>query len=178
MKDEYIIVLDFFPTGKPTDRRSEPVAQCVGENYFNLLEVAIREGVTVKSKDRLYIGSEKRDEVKYIRGKIGMNDLTNYAKDILEEVVTELVTKSEKRFIDFFNKAGPITTRMHSLELMYGIGKKHLWAIIDERKKKPFDSFKDMEGRVTMLPDIKKLVVRRIMDELEGKDRHKLFVGF
>ncbi len=178
MKDEYIIVLDFFPTGKPTDRRSEPVAQCVGENYFNLLEVVIREGITVKAKDRLYIGSEKRAEVKFIRGKVGLNELTNYAKGMLEEVVDELVTKNEAKFVDFFNKAGPITTRMHSLELMYGIGKKHLWAIIDERKKKPFESFEDIEGRVPMLPDIKKLVVKRVLDEIEGKDRHKLFVGF
>lgn len=178
MKDEYVIVLDFFPTGKPTDRRSEPVAQCIGESYFNLLEVVVRDGVAVKTKDRIYIGADKREEVKYIKGKISPDELTNYARGILEEVVMEIITKNERKFVEFFNKAGPITTRMHSLELLYGIGKKHLWSIIGERKKKLFESFKDLEERVPMLPDMKKTVAKRVMDELGGKDRHQLFVGF
>jgi len=176
MKDDYVIVLDFFPHGKPTDRRSEPLAQCVGEKYFNLLEVIVRDGVMLKPNDRIYIGSEKRDEVKYIRGKIGLNELTNFSKGILEEVISRLVSENEKRFVEFFNKAGPISTRMHSLELLYGIGKKHLWTIIKERQKKPFESFKDIEERISMLPDIKKIIVKRVLDELGGKEKRKLFV--
>lgn len=178
MKDDYVIVLDFFPHGKPTDRRSEPIAQCIGDSYFNLLEVVVRENVTVKTKDRVYVGNEKREQVKYIKGKIAPSDLTNFSKGILEEVIAEIVAKNEKRFVDFFNQAGPISTRMHSLELIYGIGKKHLWSILGERKKKPFESFNDMENRVPMLPNVQKIVVKRVVEELEGKDRHKLFVGF
>jgi putative nucleotide binding protein len=176
-KDDYIIVLDFLPHGKPNDRRAEPVAQGVGEKYFNLLEVAIKEGVTVKVKARVYIGPEKRNEVKYIRGRISYNELTNFAKNILEEVVAELVAKDEKRFTEFFNKAPPLTTRMHTLELLPGIGKRHLWEIISARKKKPFESFEDLQNRVSMLPDPRKMIVKRIIKELEGADRHRLFVA-
>jgi predicted nucleic acid-binding OB-fold protein len=28
-----------------------------------------------------------------------------------------------------------------------------------------------------MLPDPKKMVIKRIIEELEGKDRHRIFVG-
>jgi len=176
MKDDHVIVLDFFPHGKPNDRRSEPIAQCIGDMFFNLLEVVVREGVAVKTKDRVYIGNDKREQVKYIRGKISVKELTNFSRGILEEVVTELVTNEEKRYVEFFNKAGPISTRMHTLELLYGIGKKHLWTIIDERKKKLFESFQDIENRIPMIPNVKKVVVRRVLEELEGKDRHNLFV--
>ena len=176
-KDDYIIVLDFLTHGKSDDRRSEPVAQGIGDKNFNLLEVAVKEGLAVKPKDRLYIGDEKRNEVKYIRGRIDYSELTTFAKSMLEEVITELISKEEKRFVDFFNRAGAITTRFHSLELLPGVGKKHLWAIIDERKKKPFENFEDLQNRIDMLPDPKRMVIRRIVDELEGKDRYRLFVA-
>lgn len=177
MKDEYVIVLDFLPHGKPDDRRAEPLAQVIGEKFFNLLELVIKENTTVKVRDRIYIGEEKRDHVKYIRGRIDYSFLTSYAKEELKNVVTELIGKDEKRFVDFFNKAGPITTRMHSLELLPGIGKRHLWDIIAERKKKPFSSFEDLRNRVKMLPDPKRMIIKRILDELEAKDRHRLFVA-
>ncbi len=176
-KDDFIIVLDFLPHGKPADRRSEPIVQGLGEKHFNLLEVAVKDGITVKPKDRLYIGEDKREEVKYIRGRANYEELTSFARDMIEEIVNELVNKDEKRFVELFNKAGSLTTRMHSLELLQGIGKKHLWRIISERKSKPFESFKDIQERIEMLPDPKKMVIKRIVSELEGKDRHKLFVA-
>ena len=176
-KDEYIIVLDFLSRGKPSDRRAEPTAQGIGDKYFNLLEVVIKPGVSVKSGDRLYIGEGKREKVRYIRGRIRYDQLTTYAKNNLEQVLQDLIKKEEKRFVNVFNKAGPITTRMHSLELLPGIGKKHLWAIIRERRKKPFESFEDLQKRIEMLPDPKKMVIKRILDELQGTDRHRLFVS-
>ena len=177
MKDEYAIVLDFLPHGKPTDRKPEPIAQVLGEKFFNLLEVVVKEGEKVKVGDRIYIGTEKRDKVKYIRGRISYDDLTSLAKDELEMILEEIIGKDEKRFANFFNLAGPITTRLHSLELLPGIGKKHMWDIIDERKKKKFESLKELQERIKMLPDPKRMVIRRIIDELKGKDRYRLFVG-
>jgi putative nucleotide binding protein len=177
MKDEYVIVLDFLPAGKAADRRAEPVAQTIGEKFFNLLELAIKEGVTLKPRDRIYIGEEKRDQVKYIRGRINFSDLTNYAKAELEQIVTDMVSNDEKKFVDFFNLSGPLTTRLHSLELLPGIGKKHMWDIINQRKKKPFETFAELQQRVEMLPDPKRIVIKRILDELEAKDRYRLFVA-
>lgn len=176
-KDDYIMVLDFLPHGKPNDRRAEPIVQGLGEKFFNLLEVILKDDATVKPKDKLYIGEDKRDQVKYIKGRIRYDELTVYSKDMLEEIITELISKDEKRFVDFFNKASALTTRMHSLELLQGIGKKHLWRIIEERKKKPFETFRDIQGRIDMLSDPKKMVIKRIITELEGTDRHHLFVS-
>jgi putative nucleotide binding protein len=52
-----------------------------------------------------------------------------------------------------------------------------LWEIISARKKKPFESFEDLQNRVSMLPDPRKMIVKRIIKELEGADRHRLFVA-
>lgn len=177
MKDDYLIILDFLPRGKPEDRKMEPVAQGIGERYFNLLEVVIKDSISVKPKEKVYIGSEKREKVKYIRGRVKYISLTTLSKELLEEVISEIVEKDEKRFVEFFNKAGPLTTRLHSLELLPGIGKKHMWEIIQERKKKLFESFEELQKRIPMLPNPKRMIVRRIIDELQGKDRHKLFVA-
>lgn len=177
MKDDYAIVLDFLAHGKAMDRRAEPLAQAIGEKFFNLLELVIKEGLAINVGDKLYIGDDKREQVEYIRGRIDYPDLTNYAKGELERIITEIVDKDEKRFVDFFNVAGPITTRLHSLELLPSIGKKHMWQIIAERKKKPFETFTEVQQRVEMLPDPKRIIIKRIVDELEGKDRHRLFVA-
>ncbi len=176
-KDEYVIVLDFLPRGKAMDRKIEPIAQAIGEKFFNLLEVVIKEDKPVNVGDRIYIGDDKREHVKYIKSRINYAELTNFAKNEIEDAIRKLIDKDEKRFIDFFNRAGPITTRLHSLELLPGIGKKHLWDIITERRKKPFESFEELQKRVGMLPDPKKMIVKRIVEELKGTDRHRLFVA-
>jgi len=177
MKDEHIIILDFFPHGKAGDRKAEPVAQGIGEKFFSLLEIVIKEGEQMKAGDRIYVGEEKWDKVKYIRGRISYSDLTNYAKGELENIILNLINSDEQRFVNFFNKSMPLTTRSHSLELLPGIGKKHLWQILSQRKNTPFTSFKDLQERVEMLPDPKKMIVKRIINELEEKDRHRIFVG-
>ena len=177
MKDEYMIVLDFLPRGHSHSRRSEPIAQGVGEKFLSLLEVVIKDGVEVKSGDKLYIGEKERDKVKYIKGRIRYDELTSFAKKELEYVLEDIIEKNEKRFVDFFNNAKPITTRLHSLELLQGIGKKHMWAIIRGRRSKRFESFQELKDRVDMLPDPKRMIKNRIIDEFKEKDRHKLFVG-
>lgn len=176
MKDEFIIVLDFLSRGHADSRRAEPIAQGIGNNFLSLLEVVIKLDVAVKPGDLLYIGEKKRDHVKYIKGRIKYDKLTGYAKKELEDVIDKIIEQNEKRFVNFFNIAGPVSTRLHSLELLPGIGKKHMWAIIGERKKKKFETFDDLKKRVDMLPDPKRMVKRRIIDELKEIDRHRLFV--
>lgn len=177
MKDDYVIVLDFLPHGKPGDRKAEPVAQVMGEKFFNLLEIIIKDDVVIKIRDKLYVGEDKRDQVKYIRGRIDYSSLTNFAKNEIEQVISDLVNTDEKRFVNFFNKASPVTNRLHTLELLPGVGKRHLWDIISERKKKSFENFKEVQDRIKMLPDPKRMVIKRILQELQDVDRHRLFVG-
>ncbi len=176
MKDEFVIVLDFLPRGRADSRKSEPVAQTIGRDHLSILEVIIKPETAVKSGDLLYVGEDKREKVKYIKGRIRYSDLTGFAKKELEDVIDKIIGSNEKKYIDFFNKAGPITTRLHSLELLPGIGKKHMWEIIKGRRIKPFESFDDIKKRVDMLPEPKRIIKKRIIEELKETDRHRLFV--
>ena len=67
--------------------------------------------------------------------------------------------------------------RMHQLELLPGMGKKHMWEVIEARKEKPFENFEDLKNRVKLLPNPKQVVIKRILLEMEGKDKHRIFVG-
>jgi putative nucleotide binding protein len=176
MRDEYAIVLDFLSRGLAAQRREFAVAQILGEEHFNLLEVVPREEVILKAQDRIYIGEGKRDQIKSIRRKLRASELTATAQTELDIAVEKLVGKNEKKFVDFFNNAGPVTTKQHQLELLPGIGKKHMWQIIEERKKNPFKNFEDLKKRVILLPDPKRAVIKRILDELDGKTKWYLFV--
>jgi len=177
LRDENVIVLEFLPKGHSTGRQ-EPIAQVIGDKYFSLLEVVVRKDAELKPGDKVYIGESKRDKIDHIKRRINVNDLTSFAKSELPFVIEKLVKENETKFVNFFNTAQPISTRFHQLELIPGIGKKHLWDIIDERKKTPFTSFEDMKKRIKLMPDPANSVIKRIMEELEDENiRFRLFVA-
>ena len=80
------------------------------------------------------------------------------------------------RSMESFNKSEAINKRFHQIELLPGLGKKHMKEIIKQRQEKPFSSFEDMKKRVPNLPDPKKAVEKRIFKELTETERHNLFV--
>jgi putative nucleotide binding protein len=69
----------------------------------------------------------------------------------------------------------PVTPRLHSLELIPGIGKTYMMQILNEREKKAFSSFDDISKR-TGLRDVPRLTTKRIIEELQGDTRIFLFV--
>jgi len=80
------------------------------------------------------------------------------------------VADNEQRFVDFYNEAQPITLRLHQLNLLPGIGKKLRNGILDERKRRPFGSFDDLEARVEGLHDPEAVIVERVLEELRETD--------
>lgn len=179
-REEIAIVLDFLPNGYPADTRpmhmKTAIAQALGKEYFTLLELVPKKGVFLQPYEEVYIGEGKRDKIHHISGKLAAGKLTSTAMSEMEFVVKDLVEKHEKMFVEFFNKAQPLTTRMHQLELIPGFGKKHMWEIIEERKEKPFSSFDDLKKRVKLVPDPKKAVIKRILAEIQGDEKHFIFV--
>jgi putative nucleotide binding protein len=153
-----------------------PVAQAIGKEHFVLLELVPKKEVYLQLYEEVYIGEGKRDKIHHIVGKLPMSKLTRTAESELEFIIKDIVKKNEKMFVDFFNNAKPLSTRMHQIELLPGVGKKHMWEIINAREEKPFESLDDIKKRVNLIPDPEKLIIKRIMLELEGTEKHKLFV--
>lgn len=168
--EEYALVLDYMSTGKSFSPRPEPLAQLLGESKFTLLE-AVPKVTDIRIKERVYIGKGDREKIALIKARITYNDLTQVARNELPIAIGEVIKGNEQRFVDVFNNASPLNIRMHSLELLPGVGKKHLKAILDAREEKRFESFKDIAERVSLLQDPVKLLTDRIIEELKGESR-------
>jgi len=175
-KEEHAIILDYLPYGYPLEKKMMPIAQAMGLSNFTLLQLVPRRGIKLELKEKVYIGEGKRDKVYYILGRLPREKLTETAKLQLQEFAAKVVKEQEKRFVEFFNEADAINTRLHQLELLPGFGKKHMMAILEERKGKPFKNFKEIKKRIPNLPDPKKAIERRLIRELEEIERHNLFV--
>jgi len=178
-KEEIAIVLDFLRNGYPFDKtpihRKTAIVQAIGTNRFTLLELVPRKEIFLQPLEEVYIGDGKRDQIHHINGRINIDKLTQTAKQELEDIIRQIIKKNESTFVNFFNKAHPLSIRMHSLELLPGIGKKHVMEILKERKQ-PFTSFEDIKKRVKLMPDIDTVIYKRIMLEMEGNEKHKIFL--
>jgi putative nucleotide binding protein len=176
--EEYAYVLDYLQFGRPAPDKPRhlalPTVQVIGETYFTLLEAEVRAGTQAALHERVYIGKDRREKINRIIGRIGYTDLTANAKAELLSVLEELIANQEQRFVMFFNNSQAITPRMHALELLPGIGKKSMWQIINARERKPFNSFKDIQDR-TSVGDPSKVIAKRILDELTGGEKYRIF---
>lgn len=150
------------------------IIQALGEEYFTLLELLGIDGMMYTIGERLYIGRDIREKIISVLGRLSYEDLTPTAKSELPRIVENIVRAKEKKFVDYFNKLQPITPRMHALELIPGIGKAMLKRILNERERKPFESFKDIEERVG-LKDPAKQITKRVLEELSGQTQTCIF---
>jgi putative nucleotide binding protein len=178
-REEVARVLDYLPYGRTPDSRSyqkQPLVQAVGEANFVLMEMTPKEGVVPAAGTRVYVGSGSRDIIDHVNRRIEYPDLSNSAKLELPYQIQSIVLDNEARFIRYFNEAGPITTRMHALELLPGIGKKLMWAILNERKKGAFKDFADLMERIKGLHYPEKLIAKRVEDELvDDRIKYRVF---
>ncbi len=176
--EEYAYVLDFLPHGRPgaprTPHTSSGIIQMVGESYFTLLEASPRKDADYTPRDRIFVGKGDRALVSHIIGRVTYGDLTSSAKAELPAIVEMIVRASEPFFVNFFNTSQPVTPRMHSLELIPGIGKRLMFQILDIREKLAFKSFKDIEERAS-LKDPAALLTKRVLEELSQEEKYLLF---
>lgn len=170
--EEYGVVLDFLPYGKSTDTKREPLAQIIGDSFFTLLEVVPKPETQLSAGERIYIGKGDRDKIDHIKGRINFLDLTSSARSGLRASIEQIIKTREQEYVNFFNRCGPITIRLHQLELLPGVGKKHMHNLMAEREKKPFESFAEMSKRVPLLPNPAHILVDRIEEELKGDSKY------
>jgi len=175
------VVLDHLPHGRSDDDRPQyqkpPLAYAVAEDDFRLFEIVFEDDADVSIGDRVTVApADDRVAIAEIK-RVEYDDISSGAQSELEYVVEDVVDENAQRFVDFYNEAQPITLRLHQLNLLPGIGKKLRNTILDERKRKPFESFEDLEERVSGLHDPKEVLVERIIEEIREDDlKYRTFV--
>jgi putative nucleotide binding protein len=181
-KEVNAIVIDILPKGYASDPRPvykrEAIVQAVGLDQFKLLELVPKPGVDLQIHDRVYIGDAEREEIERVKRRIGYDELTPTARLELPFAVEQIVAEHEDRFVDFFNRSISITPKLHMLHLLPGIGKKLMWEVIEQRNKKPFESFADISQRIKSMPHPDRMIVSRIMTEIQDpNEKYHLFTS-
>jgi len=178
--EDYVYVLDYLAEGRgdlPPHKR-HPVVYGVGENQFTLLELVPKKDSNFIIGERIYVGKDsvKRQKIAKIKGRINYESMTSTAHGELPFVLLDIVKNQKEKFLKFYNESPAISTRFHVLELLPGLGKKMMHDILEERKKKPFSSFKEMCERIDFLRAPDKLIAKRIELELTDPDqKYRLF---
>ncbi len=175
----HVVLLDVLPNGRPDDDRpgyqKSPVAYGLGIDGFRLYEIALTDDADVSVSDRVPLDDD--GPVGRFR-EVEFDDVTRNAMAEIEYAVEAIVDADERRFVDFFNEAGPITLRLHQLNLLPGIGKKLRNNVLDERKRGPFESFEDLTERISGLHRPREVIVERIVEEIRENDlKYRTFVG-
>ncbi len=180
--EDYALILDYLPQGLSNERsfKREPLAYAIGEEEFKLFELVPKNDAVITIGDRVYIGKEPslRDKIIHVKRRVGYDELTAAAQSELPFVIQDIARSDEARFIKFFNEAQSISTRFHMLELIPGLGKKTMWAVLEERKKGPFKDYSDLSKRVPALKHPEKVIGKRIEDELsDPTQKYHIFVS-
>lgn len=184
-KEEEVIILDYLKFGyvnpdRPTTR-GMPIAQTIGVDKFTLIEVTPKDGIDLEIHDKVYIGPGKRDKVNRVKGLLDFEKLTATSRIELEYAIKDIIKGKEDEYVKFFNEIDSLSIKLHKLELIPGIGKKHMNMILEEREKEPFKSFDDLKTRVPLLGDPVELLAKRVVLELDttqvkrGKKKYYLF---
>jgi len=175
LMEDFAWVVEYLPLGHAAASKKEPMVQLMGTRFFTLLEATVKPDAAIVLGQKVCVGKEGRQEVEHIRGRISYEELTTGAKDFLPTMIKKAIHEREKDFIDFVNRAKPISIRVHTLDLMPGIGKKTMETILSEREKSPFTGFDDLKKRVPSLSDPAGVFSLRILGELEGKEKYYMF---
>jgi putative nucleotide binding protein len=176
-ESQTVIVLDYLPHGRPDDDRPQykkpALIHAIQRDTFHLVECVLADDADVSIGDETTVDSDEIEEVR----DTTFDDLTSSARSEIEYAVGEIIDTDEQRFVDHYNEAQPITLRLHQLNLLPGIGKKLRNNILEKRKRRPFDSFEDIEDRVSGLHNPRDILVKRIHEEIREDDlKYRSFV--
>ena len=175
--EEYAYILDYIQNGKSSivRMREGVIIHAIGEEHLTLLELLGINNERFSIGERVYIGKDGREKIVSVLGRLDYTHISQSAKNELPSVIERIVNVNEKRFMDYFNSSQPMTPRVHSLELIPGIGKTYMKSILEGRERRKFESFSDLQER-TGLRDAPKLIAKRIYDEISGETRMNIFV--
>ncbi len=175
--EEHAYVLDFNARGKSTTVRGREgiIVTTIGEERLTLLEILGVPNSSFEVGEKIYIGKEGRTKVLSVLGRLEYEKISDSSKSELDSVVSKIVRDNEKKFVDYLNNAHPLTPRIHALELIPGIGKTYMKVMLEERDKKKFESFDELQERAGLKEPIKH-ISQRILEEVRGEARMNLFV--
>lgn len=155
--ENYALVL-----GQIKTKDNKNTANVVGTERFTLLHIELKEGVDVNPQDKILL-TKHSDEVEKINYRISYDNLSNSEKEELNRAIHRIILTDEKKYVNFFNRQSRDRMQLHFLD---GISRKAGTKIVSEREKKDFESFEDINKRVSIIDDSEELIFKRVFYEL------------
>ena len=167
--ENYALVL-----GQIKTKDNKNTANVVGTERFTLLHIELKEGVDVNPQDKILL-TKHSDEVEKINYRISYDNLSNSEKEELNRAIHRIILTDEKKYVHFFNRQSRDRMQLHFLD---GISRKAGTKIVSEREKKDFESFEDINKRVSFIDDSEELIFKRVFYELTEPKKKKMKTKF
>lgn len=166
---------DFLPAGVKSSggyRKRFQVVTVVGTQKFSILRIYMKKHLnTIAMGDTIDL-EEHRNNFQLVK-KLRSSEWSSTLKDEIMDCVAKIVKNEEVKFVDFFNKAHLITTKLHQLKLLPTVGEKRVVQILKIRDQQEFISYDDIQERLGMDPV--EIISKRILEELENDEKYVLF---
>jgi putative nucleotide binding protein len=177
--------------GRREQPRRERPEELKGEEWARVIEHDVKSGVvtaftekglkycrlSVKSNEllvinhRLYIGTDnsQRGEVKSILGMAHLDKMSNMARQDLPVAVQRFVEEHGQYFVDeFYNKAGPMSLKQHSYELLPDVGPVKARNMVKAREQVGMFASMDELNSLAKINGAE-LLALRFVEELEDR---------
>ena len=147
------------------------VATVMAEKTLVFCRVKVKGSDVMTVNQRIYIGKDrsKREAISAIIGMAHLDKMSNMAKADLPALVQMFVEEHGQYFVDeFYNKAGPMSLKQHSYELLPDVGPVKARNMVKARDQ--VGVFASMD-ELNSLAKIKgaELLAQRFVEEMEDK---------
>lgn len=138
-------------------------ANVMGTNKFTLINIELNEGVELRPQEKILITKDS-DKVKKLNHRLSYDDLSNVELQEVEKAIHTIIITNENKYVDFFNRQSKEGTQLHFLD---GISRKNAIKVLDDKEKNgKFESFEDINKRISFIEDSEDLIAKRVLYEL------------
>ena len=151
---------------------TDNVIVAISEEKMLLCRLEPKPGVDpLLTTSRVYIGTDasKRVNIGRVLGMTNLGRVANHVKADLPLVIQIFIEENEKHFIDtFFNRAGNMSLKQHSFELLPGVGNKKALQMVDARGSSGFETLAALNEACNI--DAGELLAKRFLSELDDRN--------
>lgn len=138
-------------------------ARIIGYDHFVLMDLDLNEDVDVKIQDKIPLGKDS-EFVKQERAHLSYDDLNKNEEFEVEKAIHSIVIANEPKYVKFFNDQSKEASQLHFLDPLNR--KKGSKIIAEKELNGDFESFEDIDNRVSFIESSKDLFVNRVLYEL------------
>ncbi|SFL80432.1 putative nucleotide binding protein [Methanobrevibacter olleyae] len=143
--------------------KDKKTARIIGTNYFTLIDLDLNDDVSVKVQDKIPLGRDS-EFIRQERAHLSYDDLNKNEEFEVEKAIQSIVIANEPKYVKFFNQQSKDASKLHFLDRINL--KKGSRVLAEKELNGDFESFEDIDKRISFIKSSKDLIVKRVLYEL------------